>query len=198
MKPTLMQLTIAAVAMTAAAGSAATSVAAQQAPAPASNIVAGGVAVEVMKWTGVVTAVDHQTRMVTLQARQGSTRTFRVHKSVPGFDNLKPGDSVHADFVESVAIAVRKTSDPPVASAANVITVAPKGGLPAVSDVAVTQVEANVLAIDQKTRMISLMSDTGTMWTFMVDPSVSSFSQIKKGNQVVVRFTEAVVITATK
>ena len=198
MRPTCMRITIAAIAMWMAIASVAAPAAAQQAAAPASNVVAAGVAVEVLKWTGVVTAVDHQARTVTLKGPKGNTRTFSVHKSVPGFDNLKPGDSVHADFVESVAIAVRKTSDPPVASAANVVTAAPKGGLPAVSDVSVKQVEANVLAVDQKTRMISLMSDRGTMWTFKVDPGVTAFGQIKKGNQVVVRFTDAVLITFSR
>ncbi len=137
-------------------------------------------------------------RTVTLTGPKGNSRTFTVHKAVQNFNTIKPGDSVHADFAESVAIFVRKTSDPPVASATNVVTLAPKGGLPAVSDVSVREIEANVIGIDHTKRTISLMGATGTMWTFKVDPGVKNFSQIKKGNQIVLRFTEAVVITVTK
>jgi hypothetical protein len=46
--------------------------------------------------------------------------------------------------------------------------------------------------------MIDLKGPGGNVRTFAVDPAVKNLSQIKKGDQVVLRFTERVALSVVK
>jgi len=58
--------------------------------------------------TATVTAIDHDTRMVTLQGPEGNTLTTRVDESVTRLDEVKQGDQVVVRYTRAVAITVRK------------------------------------------------------------------------------------------
>ena len=55
-----------------------------------------------------VTALDKETRTVTLQGPEGNTRTIKVDPKVKRFDDLAVGDDVVARYTEAIAIAVKK------------------------------------------------------------------------------------------
>jgi hypothetical protein len=110
---------------------------------------------------------------------------------------VKKGDTVTVDDVESIAIFLQEGTAAPMAAAAAVRTVAPNG-LPAVTDVAVKEAIAKITAIDQKTRSLTLTGPKGNAYTMTVDPSVTAFAAMKVGDQIVVRYTEAVAVKVTK
>jgi hypothetical protein len=56
--------------------------------------------------TGVVTAIDHKARTVTLKGPQGKEATFPVKENVKGFDNMAKGDNVVISYTEALSIAV--------------------------------------------------------------------------------------------
>ena len=58
--------------------------------------------------TATVIAIDHDSRMVTLQGPEGNTLTTRVDESVTRLDEVKQGDQVVVRYTRAVAITVRK------------------------------------------------------------------------------------------
>jgi hypothetical protein len=80
--------------------------------------------VDVVEWTGKVTAVDTtkrtveitanveamdcQTRAIALKGPLGNTRIFKVRDAVERFNEGKPGDQVVIRVTEAIALAVVK------------------------------------------------------------------------------------------
>jgi hypothetical protein len=168
------------------------------AAAPATNQpIAGALMGDVQEWKGVVLAVNQQSRHVVLRGPNGTMHAFTAKKDGVDISQVKKGDSVTVTYVESIAIFLREATDPPVTASANMVTVAPKG-LPAVTDVTVKELEANVTAIDAKDRILTVKTSQGNTVTFHVDPSVTAFSKIKVGDQIVLRATEALAVKVTR
>jgi hypothetical protein len=161
------------------------------------NPIAGGVVGDVVQWKGVVTSVNYQTRALVVKGPQGNLHAFAVNTAIPNLNTVKQGDTLTVDYIESIAVYVRKATDPPIAAAANVVTVKPTGR-PAVSNVVVKEVQANVTAVNQATRTLTVTGPQGNSWTLQVDPSVTAFSSIKVGDQIVVRYTDAIAVAITK
>jgi hypothetical protein len=111
---------------------------------------------------------------------------------------VKVGDTVNVEFTEELALFVRKADAPPSAMEAQAVELAPKGHKPGGLVADSIQITATVDAIDAKQRTISLKGPEGNVRTFKVTKSVKNFAQIKKGDQVVLRFTEALAIAVTK
>ena len=191
-----MSVSVKKLVLTATAMTVALSLGAQQPAAAPSAPIAGAVVGAVVQWKGVVQSVDVQTRWVVVQGMQGNIHAFRAQKGI-NLTSVKVGDTLAVDYVESIAVFLRKATEPPVAGAATVVTVKPKG-LPAVADVAVTEAQANVTAVNQATRSITVVGPGGKSYTFTVDPSVTGFSQVKVGDQIVIRYTEAIAVKVTK
>ena len=72
---------------------------------------------------------------------------------------------------------------------------APPKGEAVVSSVSVT---ATVTKINQSTREVTLKAEDGEKYSFVADPAVENFSQVKKGDLVTVTYTEALVYEVKK
>jgi hypothetical protein len=186
--------------LTTAAMAAALAVGVQQLSAqaaPAQTAPAGGVVGDVAQWKGVVTAVDQTARTVVVRGPQGNLHEFDVPASIPNLNNVKVGDTLTISYVEAIALYVRESSDPPEASSTHAVTVKPTGR-PAVAHVTIRETEANVLSINQTTRWMTVQGPHFNLHTFHVDPSVAAFSRVKVGDQIVLRYTEALAVAITK
>jgi len=64
--------------------------------------------------------------------------------------------------------------------------------------VASVSVTATVTKINQDTRKITVKADDGQKYSFVADPAVQNFSQVKKGDVVTVTYTEALVYEVKK
>lgn len=157
----------------------------------------GGVIVEVVKLTGTVKAVDMEKKNVTIEGSGG--RTVMVNaKNARNLDQVKVGDKVNLEFVESLALFVRKADAPPSASEAQVVELAPRGQKPAGLMAETIEITGNVESVDSKVRTITVKGPAGNVRTLKVDKAVKNFGQIKKGDQVVLRYTEAVALKVVK
>ena len=170
---------------------------AQQKESAAKAAKPGGVVVEVVKWTGTVKAVDPQTKTVSIEGPGGRTATVNA-KNARNLDQVKVGDKVNIEFIEEMALFVRKADAPPSATEAQMVELAPKGQKPAGLVAETIEITGNVESIDSKKRTIALKGPAGNVRTFKVDKAVKNFSQIKKGDQVVLRFTEALALSVVK
>lgn len=157
----------------------------------------GAVIVEVIKLTGTVKAVDLEKKTATVEGSGGRTVVVNA-KNARNLDQVKVGDKVNLEFVEELALFVRKADAPPSATEAQMVALAPKGQKPAGLMAETIELTGNVESIDSKKRTIAVKGPAGNVRTFKVDKAVKNFGQIKKGDQVVLRFTEAVALSVVK
>lgn len=142
-----------------------------------------------------VEAVDPATREVTLKGPKGKIVTIKAGPEVKNFDQIHVGDVLTARYLESVALVVRKADAGPSANESRTVEVAPKGHKPAARIVETKEVTATVEAIDYATRTMTLRGPEGNARTIKVDPSVKRLNDVKKGDQVVARYTEGLAIS---
>ncbi len=148
--------------------------------------------------TAMVEAVDRENRTVTLRGSEGRTVTIRVPEGVQAFDTLAPGDRVRARYTESMAIAVETGTGEPSSSVSRTET-APRSGQAGGRAVAeVREIRANVEAIDYDARTLALRGPDGRTVQLKVDPSVERFDNVRVGDQVVVRYMEALGVSLEK
>jgi len=158
----------------------------------------GAVAVDAVSTTAVVDAVDASKRMVTLKAADGKTQTYKLGPAVKNFDQIKVGDKVRTTYAESVAVFVRKSDEQPSADEMRTVRVAPKGAKPGAVITDTFEVTAKVEKINYKKRTITLKGPEGNVRTFKVDRTVKRFKNIRAGDEVVLRVTEAIAIMVEK
>jgi hypothetical protein len=147
-----------------------------------------------MRTTGTLEAVDKDKRTVTLKGAGGRTVTLKVPPEARNFDQLRVGDKVGAEYIEAVAIFVRKSDAPPAAGQSTKVAVAPKGEKPAGVVVDTVELTARVEAIDPATRTVTLRGPDGGTRTIKVDDRVQRLDEVKAGDEVVVRHTQALAI----
>jgi hypothetical protein len=144
-----------------------------------------------------VEAIDYDKRTVTLKTDKGSV-TLEVGPQAKNFDQVKVGDKVTADFYNSAAVYVRRVDEPPSANESTVVEYAAPGAQPSGVIVRTKEITARVDAIDPKTRMATLTGSAGNSVTFKVDDAVENLDRIKAGDQVIVRYTEALALSVDK
>lgn len=152
-------------------------------------VMAGGASI-----TATVEAIDYNKRTVDLKGPKGKVVTLKVGPEVKNFDQVKTGDRVTAKYFESTAIRVRKPNEPPFGEQESAVQVAPKGARPGAVAVETSEMTARVDAIDYKTRTVTLRGPQQKTVTLKVDKSVKRFNEVKKGDEIVIRHTEAFAI----
>jgi hypothetical protein len=150
--------------------------------------------------TGVLTvdSIDAVKRVVTLKSPDGNLKNYKLGPEVKNFDQIKVGDQVKVALAESIAIFVRKSDEPPAAVEMETVQVAPKGDKPAVVVTDTFEVTAKVEAINYEKRMVTLRGPDGNVKTFPVGQRVKNLNNVKVGDEVVLRLTEALAIAVEK
>jgi hypothetical protein len=147
----------------------------------------------------VVEAIDQNARTLTLKGEGGRVITTHVPPEVRNFDQIAVGDRVRAEVRDAFVLAIRRPgAGGPSAGTATVLSVAPPGDKPAAATVRTTEVAATVIAIDVEQRLVTLRGPRGNEWTIHVDANVEGFRDLKPGDAVIVRHTEAVTIAVEK
>jgi hypothetical protein len=159
----------------------------------------GGTIVNTTTVTATVDAIDYNKRKVTLKGVDGNTVTVDVGPEVKNLKQIKKGDQVVVDQVESLAIIVTAKGEvPPAAGQASRIETAKPGEKPRAVAVATETVTATVEAIDYDKRTVTLRAPTGETRSLTVGPEAKRFDEVKKGDQVTVRYTVATAIAVRK
>jgi len=154
----------------------------------------GVVMADVVVINATVEAIDKDKRTVTLKGSGGRTVTLKVGPNAKNFDQIKVGDKVKGKFLDSVALFVRKAGTPPDAAEMQAVSVAPRGQKPKAMTVDTVEISAKVEKIDYKKRLVTLKGPEGNTRTIKVDPRVKRLAEIKVGDDIVLRHTEALAI----
>lgn len=158
----------------------------------------GVVVANEVETTATVEAVDQAARTVTLRGPEGHVVTIRVPDEAQNLDQVRAGDAVQVRYLESTAIFVSPVGGEPSAAALDSVELAPKGGTPGGVAVSVTEISAKVEALDYGQRWVRLRGPEGNVVKVDVPDFVQRFDEVKVGDLVVIRRTEALGLQLRK
>ena len=175
------------------------------------------VAARTVKVTGTVEEIDYSTRTAVVRGEGGREVAIKAPDEAHNFDQVKKGDKVSVEYLQAVALSLRKpdaepssgSSTPSGASAAGgaaqpgiqqyeMVELAPKGATPRGLKARVTQFTASVEDIDYSQRKVTLRGPRGGVHTVDVSDDVPNLENVKKGDQVIIQETEAVLMAVEK
>jgi len=156
----------------------------------------GAILVETVKATAKVKAVDAAKRTVTLEM-DGVSRTIVCGPEVRNFDQVKVGDLLKVTFVESLAVYLEKAGAPAGGDEVKTVTLAPKGAKPGMVATDTIVLKAKIDAVNTKKNTVTITTPEGKTKTMAVAKNAKNtklLKALKKGDDIVVRYTEALAI----
>ena len=154
----------------------------------------GVVVVDAASITATVEAIDYDKRIIALKGPRGNVLVTRVGPEVKNFKQIKIGDNVTATYYDATAIYVRKPHEQPFAEETKAVQLAAPGERPGAIVIDTAEMTARVEDIDYKNRTVTLRGPQQKTATFKVGKEVKRFDEVKKGDEIVVRHTEALAI----
>ena len=144
-----------------------------------------------------VEAIDYDKRTVVLRSEDGrNTTTLDVPPEVKRFKEVKKGDVIMVEEVESLAlVVVPKGEAPSVKGGTSYVEVAKPGEKPRRVEVHTRDIVATVEEIDYKARTVTLKGPEGNAVTLKVGPEAKRFDNVKKGDEVYVSYTVSTAIS---
>jgi len=160
----------------------------------ATKIDKGVVSTDYIMVSATVEAIDYERRTITIKGPGDKIVSLKASKKVKYFDEIKKGDLVSAEYLDAVAVIVRKPDGKSRPGYLKEVTVAPRGkssdGLP------VDTVESlgTVEAIDHDNRTVTFKGPDGNVRTYKADERVTRFRSIVKGDKVYIKATEPLAV----
>lgn len=145
--------------------------------------------------TATVQDIDPATRTVMLKTPNGKVVEVEVGDEARNFDQLKVGDIVTAVYREALTMSLKKGGGgTPSVEETPSMERTPAGAKPGGTLGREVKIVADVVAVNPKTRMVTLKGPKGNTLDLKVeDPA--QFANIKKGDQVDAVYTEALAIS---
>jgi hypothetical protein len=146
--------------------------------------------------TAKVLEVDYTKQKLTLENDLGERRVVKVDSKVKNFKNIKKGDIVKIEQVDSLALTLSKKEkgEKPSATVVTEQSTAPVGSKPAAEVVESSQITAEVVKVDMAKSMVELKGPEGNILALKAkDPK--NLEGIKKGDMIAATYTEALAIS---
>jgi translation initiation factor IF-1 len=147
--------------------------------------------------TATVKAIDKKNRVVTLKFDDGHESKIKCGPEVRNFAQIRKGDIVKTQLLESVELFIADSPEKPTADRTEEMARTPKGAKPGVAAVDSVEVKATVASINYQTREVTLQGPEGGLKKIKVGPEVKRLAEIKQGDTVVARLTRAFSITVS-
>lgn len=149
-----------------------------------------------VKATATIVAIDAATRAITLKGPKGNEVVVTAGPQVKNFAQLKVGDQVDIEYLESLALELKKGGGAPVAATVKEgMAGAKPGERPAGIGGRQVTVVADVIDVNAETNVVTLKGPQRTVELKVRDPE--QFKLIKKGDQVQATYTEAMAIVVS-
>ncbi len=158
----------------------------------------GGIAVDATQVTVKVANVDHSARTMTLQMPNGKMKTYKVGKAAKGFSQIKKGDLIKATVIDSLAVFIQKSGGKPSATETATVALSPRGAMPGMVVADTYRITGKVQLVDMQNRTITITGPSYRSKAFKVGPNVRNLASIKPGDDIVMRYTEALAIDVQK
>lgn len=148
--------------------------------------------------TAVVTAIDHETRVVTVRRTDGEEITFTASEEARNLDQVSVGDILMAEYQSTVSIEVIANDGmEPDAMMASAMARTEKGQMPGIAAMDATVVVATVEEINLEMNTFKLKGPDGEVTEF-VARNPDNLRRSAVGDLVVITTTEAIAITVEK
>jgi Cu/Ag efflux protein CusF len=145
---------------------------------------------------GVITAIDQETRHVTIKGGSGKEVSLLAGPEVKNFAQLKVGDMVTLNFVQSLALELKKGGTALRERVEGSETVRSEPGeKPMGGEARSVRVIADVTAVNRKTGMVTLRGPERTLDLKVKDKAM--LKDIAVGDQVEANYVEATVISVS-
>jgi hypothetical protein len=153
-----------------------------------------GAAANVVRISASVEAIDAATRTLTLKGPRGNVVDLVAGPEVRNFDQIKVGDLVVVRYVQALSLELKKGGSAirERSEKADAARAAP-GASPAAGAARQVTVLADVVAVDAKTRTVTLRGPKRTVDLRLRDPE--QIKLIKVGDQVEATYVEAAAIS---
>ena len=159
----------------------------------------GIVVADEIETTAMVESVNYQERTVTLVGPKGHATTLKLPDAAQNIDQVQAGDNVRVRYLESTAIYVRSgDGEAPAAAQVNDVQLAAKGAPAGGVATQISEITAKVEGINYEQRWVNLRGPAGRLIKVNVPASVEKFPNVRLGDMVVVRRTEAMALTLQK
>jgi hypothetical protein len=148
--------------------------------------------------SAVVTAINKETRVVTLQQNDGEEITFTAGAEVRNLDQVSVGDILIAEYVETISIEVMANEGMEAAAAgAAAMARAEEGEMPGFAAMDATVVTATVEEINLEKNTFKLKEVDGTINEYAAR-NPDNLRRAKVGDLVVTTVSTAVAIAVEK
>lgn len=145
-----------------------------------------------------VTAINHDTREVTLQSSEGESVTFIAGDEVRNLAQVEVGDKLKVEYMEAIQIQVLAPGEAEV-GAQEVVAGgrAELGEKPAGGAISETTIVAVIEAIDKENQTATLKGPEGNSKVVKVR-NPENLEKVAIGDKVVITYTEAMAIKVTE
>ena len=148
--------------------------------------------------SAVVTAINKETRVVTLQQNDGEEITFTAGAEVRNLDQVSVGDILIAEYVETISIEVMANEGMEAAAAgAAAMARTEKGEMPGFAAMDATVVTSTVEEINLEKNTFKLKEVDGTINEYAAR-NPDNLRRAKVGDLVVTTVSTAVAIAVEK
>ena len=145
--------------------------------------------------SAVIKSINAPKRSVTLQTQDGRTKKLTAGPAVEKFDQLRAGDTVKVNYTEILAIYLEKDA----AARVNVATglARKEDGTPGAALFGESKITLKVLELDKAARRVKLELPDTTVREAVVRDGVD-LSKVKVGDSVTASIAKALVIEVAK
>jgi hypothetical protein len=165
----------------------------------------------VITMTGTVEEIKVPERLITVVGPNGNTVVGVISPYVKDIKKIKLKDKVTIDYTQDVAVALRKSVEPPdtkeeemaeseeggmdmdapTVAEQDWVEMTPSGGA---SDLTTVEVTDTISAIDRDKRTVTFAGTGGKTRTIYVPPTVQGFDSLEVGDMVVIEVTRASIV----
>jgi hypothetical protein len=144
------------------------------------------------KLVATVEAIDVAKREVTLKGPKGKVVPLSVSPEVRNLEQVKVGDQVAVTYIEALSLTLKKDGKELRASNTKNDAVRAPGAKPGGAVAEYTKVTADVIAVNQKTHMVTLKGPKQEVDLYVADPA--QLKLIKVGDQIEAEYTQALAV----
>ena len=149
---------------------------------------------DAVQLTAKVIKIDQEKRKVTLEGKDGKTKTIKLPKAIKGIDQIKKGDILDIEIIYALAIKLAKPGEMEGESISAEVRYNKEGEKPMQIAVETVEVVAKIKSLDLATRTVTLVGKHGHTIDLIADASVKNFNTLKVGEEVHAKYTEAFAI----
>ena len=151
-----------------------------------------------MTVSAVVEAIDHETRIVTVRKADGEELTFTASEEARNLGQVSVGDTLIAEYVESIDIQVFANNGmEPEAAAAAAVARTKEGDMPGFAAMEQTVITATVEDINIEANTFKLKGPDGSVNEYTAR-NPQNLKRSKVGDLVVITRTDAVAVVVEK